>query len=138
LVLADLRGGERSLRASWHPRTRTIVVSHWTGDICTASNRLALPDGAKLIGFLVGALEQAATAPVTSQPTPGGRNGALAGFAARAQTFVAAALRAVRPRHPGDGAVVAIAQEPPLGLTARWRRVKARPRPAGPRVLSSR
>ena len=67
LVLTDGRGGERYLRVSWHPETRTIVLSHWSGGVCTASTRLALQDGTQLIGFLVAALQHAATFPMPSR-----------------------------------------------------------------------
>ena len=66
-MLSDRRGENRYLRATWHPATRTIVLSHWSGDICTASTRLALADSPQLIAFLVAALHHAATAPFVAQ-----------------------------------------------------------------------
>jgi hypothetical protein len=78
LVLGDQRGEGRYMRASWHAESRSIVLSHWSDDVCTASSRLALADAPRLIGFIVDALHHAATVPVpvpatAPAPAPGAR-----------------------------------------------------------------
>jgi len=69
LVLADQRGPGRYLRLSWHDETRSIVISHWSGDVCTASSRLSLRDATRLVGFVVELLHHAATAARDEVPT---------------------------------------------------------------------
>ena len=88
MVLPDLRDGERRLRATWHPGTRTVVLSHWSGHVCTASARLALTDAAKLVGLVVSALQDtaaeacAAEAPAVPRAKPDGQ-ASFAGYLAR-------------------------------------------------------
>jgi hypothetical protein len=64
LVLADLRGGGRYLRVSWHPQSATVVFSHWVGDVCVASTPLDLREAARMVGLIVGALQDTAAAAV--------------------------------------------------------------------------
>lgn len=73
VLIEDSRGAGRHLRVSWHPAASTIVFSHWTGDVCTASTPVKLTDAAKVIGLLVGALADAASASVevTKSSRPG-------------------------------------------------------------------
>jgi ribosomal protein L34 len=92
VVLPDMRDGERRLRATWHPATRTVVISNWSDRVCTASTRLALADAAKLVGLIVGALQDAAAeAPLVPQ-TEQDHQARVAGFIAR----MGSALRAGR------------------------------------------
>lgn len=56
LVLPDVRGEERYLRVTWHPLTSTVVFSHWTGSVCTASTPVSLPQASQIIELLVSAL----------------------------------------------------------------------------------
>jgi hypothetical protein len=58
--LADVRGDDRYFRATWHPDTSVVVLSHWIGEVCTASTPVALADVSQLIGLLVNALQEAA------------------------------------------------------------------------------
>jgi hypothetical protein len=44
LTLPDGRGGDRFLRVTWHPTTATVVFSHWTGSLCTASTPMSLAE----------------------------------------------------------------------------------------------
>ena len=59
LVLPDVRGQERSLRITWHPATSTVVFSHWTGSVCTASTPVSLPEASRIIDLLVDGLRDA-------------------------------------------------------------------------------
>lgn len=74
LVLPDVRGGDRVLRVTWHPASGTVVFSHWTGSVCTASTPVRLADASTLIELLVGALRDLASG---AAPTgAGGARGA--------------------------------------------------------------
>jgi hypothetical protein len=66
LVLADSRGGDRFLRVTWHPATSTVVFSHWTGSICTASTPVSLAEASRVIELLVGALRGLVNEALTS------------------------------------------------------------------------
>jgi hypothetical protein len=58
------------LRVTWHADTRTVVLSHWNGALCTASTRVALADMSRLIVFLVNALDRSARAVPSEVPGP--------------------------------------------------------------------
>jgi hypothetical protein len=62
------RSDDEYLRVTWHPGPSTIVVSHWTNQICTASTPIALADAPVLIELLVAALADAATAQASQVP----------------------------------------------------------------------
>lgn len=47
-VFLDAREDGRSLRVSAHPEDGVVVVSHWRGDRCVATFRLAAADVAGL------------------------------------------------------------------------------------------
>jgi hypothetical protein len=65
-ILVDERGD--ALRATWHSRERTILVSHWRDDVCRGTFRLTPADAARLAGFLVTAIgEDLATPTATSE-----------------------------------------------------------------------
>jgi hypothetical protein len=66
--VADVRGNDQYLRATWHPETSTVVVSHWVGSVCIASTPIALADASNLIGLLVNALHETATRPQAPEP----------------------------------------------------------------------
>jgi hypothetical protein len=75
VFLADVRGGDQYLRATWHPESATVVFSHWNGEVCMASTPVALTDCAELIELQVRALSQVAdrrlappVAPAPPQP----------------------------------------------------------------------
>ena len=55
---------------TWHADTRTVVLSHWNGALCTASTLVALADMSRLIVFLVNALDRSARAIPTEVPIP--------------------------------------------------------------------
>jgi hypothetical protein len=73
VFLADVRGGDQYLRATWHPESATIVFSHWNGEVCMASTPVALTDCTELIELQVHALSQVADrhlAPITAPKPP--------------------------------------------------------------------
>lgn len=51
-VFLDARHDGRSLRVSAHPEDGVVVVSHWRGDRCVATFRLATADVAALMDAL--------------------------------------------------------------------------------------
>ncbi len=51
-VFLDARDDGRSLRVSAHPEDGVVVVSHWRGDRCVATFRLAAADVAALVDAL--------------------------------------------------------------------------------------
>jgi hypothetical protein len=60
IFLADRRGGDQYLRATWHSESSTIVFSHWVGEVCMASTPVALTEATKLIDLQVRALSEVA------------------------------------------------------------------------------
>jgi hypothetical protein len=70
LYLLDGRGDDRHLRVTWHPETKTMVFSHWRGDVCTASTPVSLDDATRLVGFIVGALAEVAARRVSPSDIP--------------------------------------------------------------------
>ena len=74
VFLADVRGGDQYLRATWHPESATIVFSHWNGEVCMASTPVALTDCVELIELQVRSLSHLADrglAPATAPQPPG-------------------------------------------------------------------
>lgn len=61
VFLPDVRGGDQYLRATWHPESATVVFSHWSGEVCTASTPVALGDCTQLIELQVRALSHVAS-----------------------------------------------------------------------------
>jgi hypothetical protein len=122
LVLRDQRGDHRYMRASWHAGTKSVVLSQWSGGLCTASTRLALDDVRRLIGFMVGALHHAATAPATeAEPeaqAPPTVTAASAVTAASPATPTGAAAEA----GTSPAAALALAARLSVAPTARWAR----------------
>lgn len=70
VFLADVRGGDQYLRATWHPESGTIVFSHWNGEVCTASTPVALTDCTELIDLQVRSLSQVASRRLLPAPSP--------------------------------------------------------------------
>jgi hypothetical protein len=72
VFIADARGGNQYLRATWHPESATVVFSHWDGEVCMASTPVALTDSATLIDLMVRALSQVAERrlPPVAPPMP--------------------------------------------------------------------
>lgn len=60
VVLGDSRDDGRFLRATWHPSTHTVVFSHWSGTVCTASTPVKLLEASKVVDLLVAALAELA------------------------------------------------------------------------------
>jgi hypothetical protein len=71
LLLSDARGGDRFLRVTWHPVSSTLVFSHWTGTVCTASTPVKLPEASKIVDIVVSSLRDVAEA-AASPVAPGG------------------------------------------------------------------
>ena len=103
LMLTDARGGDRLLRVTWHPASSTIVFSHWTGTVCTASPPVKLPEASKIVDLVVSSLRdvvEAVPAPV-AQTAPR----LLDRLLKRAGPSLAAVLRLpqrVTTREPGE------------------------------------
>jgi hypothetical protein len=60
VFLADKRGGNQYLRATWHAESSTIVFSHWNGEVCVASTPVALAEASRLLDLQVRALTEVA------------------------------------------------------------------------------
>jgi hypothetical protein len=88
VFLADIRGGDQYLRATWHAESDTVVFSHWSGEVCLASTPLALTDSAQLVDLLVRALADTAGRRIPAVPASPPRS---PGLAERIR-------RAIRPR----------------------------------------
>lgn len=58
-VLVDARGGDRSLRVSWHHEAQVVVLSLWRDDVCTGSFRLAIDEVPEVIAMLRAGLDEA-------------------------------------------------------------------------------
>jgi hypothetical protein len=74
IFLADMRGGDQYMRATWHAESATIVFSHWVGDVCMASTPVGLTESARLIDLQVRALSEVASRrvpPVVAPRSPG-------------------------------------------------------------------
>lgn len=57
-VYLDPRGGERSLRVSWHHEAETVVLSLWRDNLCTGTFRLAADEVPDLIAVLRAGLQE--------------------------------------------------------------------------------
>jgi hypothetical protein len=74
IFLADMRGGDQYMRATWHPDSATIVFSHWVGEVCMASTPVGLTESTRLIDLQVRALSEVANRripPVVTSRSPG-------------------------------------------------------------------
>jgi hypothetical protein len=91
LTLSDARGGDRFLRVTWHPASSTIVFSHWTGTVCTASTPVKLPEASKIVDLVVGSLRDVAEA--VPAPLAPSAPRLLDRFLKRARPPLAAVLR---------------------------------------------
>jgi hypothetical protein len=61
LDIADPRQRGGYLRLSWHAAGRVIVVSQWRDGVCVATTPVGVQHLGALVGFLIGALQEAAT-----------------------------------------------------------------------------
>ncbi|MGX7671594.1 hypothetical protein [Plantactinospora sp. DSM 117369] len=87
-LFIDTRGGDRTMRVSYHGDRGTVVVSLWIGTVCRGSFRMATDDVSRLIGTLNEiSLSAAPTVPIaTASPgsPPDATGTATAGPAASA------------------------------------------------------
>ncbi|MEO3924292.1 hypothetical protein ABGB07_10590 [Micromonosporaceae bacterium B7E4] len=51
-LFIDTRGGDRTMRVSYHGDRGTVVVSLWSGTVCRGSFRMATDDVSRLIATL--------------------------------------------------------------------------------------
>ena len=51
-VFLDARGGDRTLRVTWHVEVGVAVLSLWRGRVCTGSFRLAADDVPRFVEAL--------------------------------------------------------------------------------------
>jgi hypothetical protein len=104
LMLSDARGGDRFLRVTWHPASSTIVFSHWTGTVCTASTPVKLPEASKIVDIVVSSLRDVAEAAALAPAAPAGTR-LLDRLLRRARPSLAAVLRLpqrLAAREPGE------------------------------------
>jgi len=70
ISIPDARGSGASLRVTRHSQQRKVVLSHWRDGVCVASTPIELVEIPTLIGVLVEALGDAATASGSQPPNP--------------------------------------------------------------------
>ena len=68
-VFFDPRGGDRSLRVSWHEDAGLVVLSLWQAERCAGTFRLPVAEVPTLVNALVTGL-------ATAVPVPSGRRAA--------------------------------------------------------------
>jgi hypothetical protein len=93
-VFADVRGGGRTMRVSYHGDQRAVVVSLWVGTVCRGTFRMAAGDVSKLMSTLneiKGSVDSAAA----TSPGPRGSSADAAGLGSEVT-----AVRAPRPSEP--------------------------------------
>lgn len=74
-VFIDARGGDRSLRVSWHPDAGVAVLSIWRDSVCVASLRMRARDVPVLIDVLSAGIGVDRLAlPVDDDAQPRGRH----------------------------------------------------------------
>jgi hypothetical protein len=66
-VFADVRGGGRTMRVSYHGDERAVVVSLWVGTVCRATFRMAASDLSTLMSTL-GEINLAVDSTATTSP----------------------------------------------------------------------
>lgn len=62
-VFLDGRGGERTLRVSWHHEVGVVVLSLWRDNVCAGSFRLPAAEVPQLIEVLSAGLAEGYAAP---------------------------------------------------------------------------
>ncbi|MBM7784472.1 hypothetical protein [Tenggerimyces flavus] len=73
-VFIDARGGDRSLRVSWHPDAGVAVLSIWRDSVCVASLRMRARDVPVLIDVLSAGLGADRLAMPEDEDQPRGRH----------------------------------------------------------------
>ena len=58
-VFLDPRGGDRSLRVTWHQESQLVVLSLWRDNVCAGTFRLAADEVPDLIAMLRQGLDAA-------------------------------------------------------------------------------
>jgi hypothetical protein len=69
-VFFDLRCDDRTLRVSWHPELKLVVLSLWRDGRCSATFRMPADDVPQLVSTLVEGLAECIP-PSISAPRPG-------------------------------------------------------------------
>ena len=59
MVLPDVRGDGRVLRATWHQEHEVVVLSLWRNNVCVSTFRLAADEVPDLIALLRHGLDEA-------------------------------------------------------------------------------
>ncbi|WP_406103933.1 hypothetical protein [Micromonospora globbae] len=69
-LFADTRGGDRTMRVSYHADREALVLSLWSGAVCRGSFRMARGDVPRLLALLaaVTAADPTATPPDATPP----------------------------------------------------------------------
>lgn len=70
MFIEDVRTIDAYLRATWHPETGVVVVSHWSGEVCTASTPISIEACGELLRLLVTALEETVRSAQSAPPAP--------------------------------------------------------------------
>lgn len=66
VFIPDARDNGAYLRATWHPESRVITISHWSDDdVCGAVVRVRVEDAGDLVALLGHALADALDTPLT-------------------------------------------------------------------------
>jgi hypothetical protein len=76
LTIPDARADGASMRVTWHPDRRKVVVSHWRDQVCVATTPIELSEVPGLISVLVDALGEAINDPA-AQVSPETRESLL-------------------------------------------------------------
>jgi hypothetical protein len=78
-LFTDLRGEDRTMRVSYHPDRRAVVVSLWRGTVCRGSFRLPVDDVDRLLALLAAVRQDPPrTSPEAVGPGPAAADGTAA------------------------------------------------------------
>jgi hypothetical protein len=101
LTIPDARGQDATLRVTWHPEHRKIVLSHWRDGLCVASTPIELAEVSALIGVLADSLGDAVLTTESAMKTT---SSSTAGFWARLRVWLRPRLAQIvelrNPKHP--------------------------------------
>lgn len=100
-VFADVRGGGRTMRVSYHGDQQAVVVSLWVGTMCRGTFRMAAGDVSKLMSTLNEIKGSVDSAALTS-PRQRGSNADAAGLGSEG-TAVAGAPHPSEPTSEQTG-----------------------------------
>jgi hypothetical protein len=82
-LFTDVRGGDRTMRVSYHGDVGVVVVSLWLGPVCRGSFRMAAGDLSRLISTL-SEIESSVDSASTPGPQPKGSTPEEAGVRSEA------------------------------------------------------